>query len=158
VSDKNTVGDSLKEMLKDASQQIKGRLSNLYFSYIITSLVAFNWQNILMLCMSDSKIEKILGDWNGDPTFAQDYFWTPVVVGYFASVVLPFLSIPIAFILSLFSLIIKRAEDVATNTIESISNFFGGFVDRIKANKVETSNHYKKLKYEIEYNQTRVKN
>ncbi|VAC68501.1 Uncharacterised protein [Enterobacter cloacae] len=156
MSDKNTLTDSLKEIVKDAGQQIKGRLSNLYFSYILTSLIAFNWQNILMLFMSNSSIEKILGDWNGDPEFAHDYFWIPVVVGYLASVILPLLSIPIAFLLSVISLIIKKIDDWATNVTDSILIGFGRVVDAWRAKRIEASNHYKQLKNEIIHNERRI--
>ncbi|EQA6233082.1 hypothetical protein ACYJ2I_004054 [Enterobacter hormaechei] len=103
--------DAAKEMGAGAVEQAKERFKIHYFSYILTSLIAFNWQNILLLIMSDSSIEKLLGDWNGDPGFAQDYFWKPIVIGYLASVILPALAIPIAVGISYISSLLSESDE-----------------------------------------------
>lgn len=107
--------DVAKDVGKDAVEQIKDRFKIHYFSYIFTSLIAFNWQNILLLIMSDSRIEKLLGDWNGDPEFALDYFWIPIGVGYLASVILPALALPIAVVISYITSRLSESDEWIEN-------------------------------------------
>jgi len=114
----DTVRDTVKNLGEAAGEQIKSRLKSHYFSYILTSLVAYNWQNILVLLKSTRNIETILETWNKAPGFTYDFIILPVLVGYIASFILPMLAIPVAWITSLVAENIDIADIWSKNIIE----------------------------------------
>lgn len=118
MSGKESLGGMFKDLTNEAGSQIKNRLNSHYFVYVLTALIGFNWQHILVIMMSKWPIENILKSLAKEDNFSFHYFWTPVVVGYFASIILPALAIPVAWITSLIAENVNAGDDWAKAKIK----------------------------------------
>jgi hypothetical protein len=156
LSGKESFGDAAKELAKEAGSQIRNRLNSHYFVYVLTSLISFNWQHILVITMSKWPIENILKTWAKEENFAVNYFWVPVVVGYVASIILPALAIPVAWITSLIAENVNAGDEWAKARIQIFKKSLETKKDK-KTNEAllaklvldEHENNIKKLRSEI---------
>ena len=154
----DTVRDTVKNLGEATGEQIKSRLKSHYFSYILTSLVAYNWQNILVLLKSTKTIEEILETWNKTPGFTFDYFIFPVMIGYMASFILPMLAIPVAWITSLVAENIDIADVWAKNVIERTKQRMKKRTSDSQIRAINSSDTLAKTRHELESNQLKINN
>lgn len=151
-----TAGEAVKEVVNNALEQAKNRLNSHYFSFILTSLIAFNWQHILVLIMSKKDIEVILKMWGDTEGFALNYLIIPVVTGYIASFLFPLFAIPVALFTSIVGEFIKASDDWAVKFIGRLKASWRSQLDLRIAERDENSKRRKQIEYELEYNSNKV--
>ena len=151
-----TAGEAVKEVFNNALEQAKNRLNSHYFSYILTSLIAFNWQHILVLLMSKTDIEVILKMWRDTEGFALYYFVLPVVTGYCASFLFPLFAIPVALFTSLVGEFIKASDDWAVKFIKRMKASWKSKLDLRIAERDENSERRIKIEHELKFNSEKV--
>ncbi|MFE4110919.1 hypothetical protein [Kosakonia sp. YIM B13611] len=122
----------LKEQITDfASHVISSRLKGPVYIYLLCSLVAFNWKHILLIAMSDEKIEILLKNITSTYHFSHNYFYWPLVVGFGMSIAMPVLD----FIVNLLSSFVR----IGVNWSDRIANTAWQWIlDRINAGRAKT--------------------
>lgn len=160
MSDSNagagTAGEAVKEVFNNALEQAKNRLNSHYFSFILTSLIAFNWQHILVLLMSKTDIEVILKMWRDTDGFALNYLIIPVVTGYFASFLFPLFAIPVALFTSIVGEFIKASDEWAVKFIGRRKAYWQSKLDLRIAERDENSTRRQKIAYELKHNSEKI--
>lgn len=81
--------NNIKETVSEA---IKERLHNRVYAYILTSVIAANWQHILIILKSKRDINSILTDITATNSFELYYFITPTFCGIVLALTMPFLT------------------------------------------------------------------
>lgn len=69
--------------------EIKGRIYNRVYSFIITSILAANWQHILIIIKSKQNIYTTLSNITSTPYFLLFYFIFPLLAGIVISIAMP---------------------------------------------------------------------
>ena len=90
---------------KNESQTITGAIASLvqerfksnYFAYVLSSLILFNWQNLLLIISSKKDIELIIHQITHRPDAINHFFIYPIICGYLGAIILPFLTLPVLF-------------------------------------------------------------
>ncbi|MEN0582561.1 MULTISPECIES: hypothetical protein [unclassified Kosakonia] len=122
----------LKEQITGfASNIISSRLKGPVYIYLLCSLVAFNWKHILLIAMSDEKIETLLKNITSAYHFSHNYFYWPLVVGFGMSVAMPVLDL----VVNLLSSFVR----IGVNWSDCVANAaWQWFMDRINAGRTKT--------------------
>ncbi|PBI79748.1 hypothetical protein A9993_08350 [Rahnella victoriana] len=81
--------EKLSEIITGA---IKERIYNRVYSFIITSILAANWQHILIIIKSKQNIYTTLNNITSTPYFLLLYFVAPVIMGVIISIVMPYVT------------------------------------------------------------------
>lgn len=121
-----------EKIIEPVTTAIKERLYNPVYSFILTSLVAANWQNILIIIKSNKDIYITLNSITSKTNFELYYFLLPVIVGVFLSIVMPYITSLVAgFTAKPNSKITHAAEISEAKILEEIAE------KKIRANKKE---------------------
>jgi len=122
----------LKEQITGfASNIISSRLKGPVYIYLLCSLVAFNWKHILLITMSDEKIETLLKNITSTYHFSHNYFYWPLVVGFGMSLAMPVLD----FIVNFFSSFVR----IGVNWSDRVANAVWQWIlQRINAGRAKT--------------------
>lgn len=122
----------LKEQITGfASNIISSRLKGPVYIYLLCSLVAFNWKHILLIAMSDEKIETLLKNITSAYHFSHNYFYWPLVVGFGMSVAMPVLDLVVNLLSSFVRIGVNWSDRVANAAWQ-------WFMDRINAGRTKT--------------------
>lgn len=83
------------------------KLRNNFYGYVLTSLLFFNLENIILIIKSKNPIEMTLIYIGLQKDFSWDFFWVPVFYGMLASVMMPIITA----IYALITGVIKAVRD-----------------------------------------------
>lgn len=83
------------------------KLRNNFYGYILTSLLFFNLENIILIIKSKDPIEMTLIYIGLQKEFSWNYFWVPVFYGMLASILMPIITATYALIIG----VIKAVRD-----------------------------------------------
>ncbi|MEB7930710.1 hypothetical protein NGH17_23420 [Escherichia coli] len=106
------------------------KLRNNFYGYVLTSLLFFNLENIILIIKSNNPIEMTLIYIGLQKEFSWNFFWVPIFYGILASIFMPIIS-------AIYALII--------GVIKAIRNDSGTFGSVLWANiKLMTRSYQKK--------------
>ncbi|EHW4861360.1 hypothetical protein HV265_11890 [Citrobacter sp. RHBSTW-00678] len=83
------------------------KLRNNFYGYVLTSLLFFNLENIILIIKSKNPIEMTLIYIGLQKEFSWDFFWVPIFYGMLASVIMPIITAIYALIIG----VIKAIRD-----------------------------------------------
>lgn len=83
------------------------KLRNNFYGYVLTSLIFFNLENIILIIKSTNPIEMTLIYIGLQKEFSWDFFWIPIFYGMLASVIMPIITAIYALIIG----VIKAVRD-----------------------------------------------
>lgn len=69
------------------------KLRNNFYGYVLTSLIFFNLENIILIIKSPNPIEMTLIYIGLQKEFSWDFFWIPIFYGMLASVIMPIITV-----------------------------------------------------------------
>ncbi|EFL4056014.1 hypothetical protein IGX51_004610 [Escherichia coli] len=68
------------------------KLRNNFYGYVLTSLLFFNLENIILIIKSNNPIEMTLIYIGLQKEFSWNFFWVPIFYGILASIFMPIIS------------------------------------------------------------------
>lgn len=94
----------MSESLKDSiAEAVKERLSSPIWGYLLLSWIGFNWQNLVIIFMSEKTVEQRIIDITSKEWFYVNYLVAPIITGTLLVILSPYIQ-------QLLSLTHKRAE------------------------------------------------
>ncbi|WBU51309.1 hypothetical protein PF050_10460 [Kosakonia pseudosacchari] len=142
----------LKEQITGfASNIISSRLKGPLYIYLLCSLVAFNWKHILLIAMSDEKIETLLKNITGTYHFSHNFFYWPLVVGFGMSIAMPVLDFIVNLLSSFVRIGVHWSDRVANTAWQWI-------VQRLNAGRSKTLRKTQALEVDLAKAQLQLDN
>ncbi|ERM14354.1 hypothetical protein L585_08475 [Pantoea ananatis BRT175] len=138
------------EFTKVALDTVKERITNRLYMYVFSSVIAANWQNILIIFKSKNDIELTLGIMTFEPTFSIFYFYLPVLIGVILAITMPFFTRIIAEKTASQYYLIKKTEVVGeANFREKMANKEEQ-ISQVKLRTTRNNSEIDRLKSQIE--------
>lgn len=111
MGDSDSIAASVVETVKD-------RLTNRLYMYMFSSVVAANWQHILIILKSKNDIELTLGIMAFEDYFFLFYFLLPLIVGVGLALFMPYLTRLVSEFTASQYYLIKNSESLGKSAFE----------------------------------------
>lgn len=142
------VDKNITDTLSDA---VKERLHNRVYSFILTSIIAANWQHIIIIIKSKRNIYATLNDITATSNFLLLYFFAPIIVGIALSFIMPFLTRLIEVATAKQHAIIKNSHLIGQAELEIELEKRKKKASKINLETVANDNKASNQKYQTEF-------